>query len=100
MLGVLVGVLFGVKIGLASSGSLAKSGPAYEALQTLKQGGVSTGVLTPIEVLVDTDRAEDRSPPTLGKVDGVDRVARARRAAASNRNGRDGARRPARPTRR
>ena len=58
MLGVLVGALFGVKIGLASSGSLAKSGPAYEALQTLKQGGVSTGMLTPIEVLVDTDQAK------------------------------------------
>ena len=57
-LGVLVAALFGVKIGLASSGSLAKSGPAYDALQTLKDGGVSTGVLTPIEVLVETDDAD------------------------------------------
>ncbi len=48
---------FGISIGLAKSSSLAKSGPAYEALQTLEQSGVSTGVLTPIEVLTDQDAA-------------------------------------------
>ena len=41
-----------IKIGLARSDSLAKSGPAYEGLQILKRGGVPTGVLTPIDVLV------------------------------------------------
>jgi len=41
-----------IKIGLARSDSLAKSGPAYDGLQTLKRGGVPTGVLTPIEILV------------------------------------------------
>ena len=54
----LVVALFGIKIGQASSGSLASSGPAYEALKTLQDGGVSTGVLTPVEVLVTTDDAE------------------------------------------
>ncbi len=62
-LGALIGVLFGIKIGLASSASLAHSGPAYEALQTLENGGVTTGALTPIEVLVETDQAKtDRRP--------------------------------------
>src|SRR3954451_15435086 len=69
-LGALVGVLFGIKIGQASSGSLASSGPAYEALQTLKQGGQTTGMLTPIEVLVKTDQAKQVAAE-LGKVDGV-----------------------------
>ncbi len=86
MLGVLVGALFGVKIGLASSGSLAKSGPAYEALHTLKQGGVSTGILTPIEVLVDTDQAKAVAAE-LAKVDGVQR-ALAPQGSSSNRDGR------------
>jgi len=85
VLGVLIGVFFGVKIGLASSDSLAKSGPAYETLQTLKSGGVSTGTLTPIEVLVKTDQASavaDR----LRSIDGVDHVL-APTGPAGNRNG-------------
>ena len=68
-----IGVFLGVKIGLASSGSLAKSGPAYEALQTLKNGGVSTGTLTPVEVLVRSDQSgpvADR----MAKVDGIEHV--------------------------
>jgi RND superfamily putative drug exporter len=69
-LGVLIGVLFGIKIGQASSGSLASSGPAYESLKTLEDGGVPTGVLTPIEVLVRTDDAKNVAA-TLAKVDGV-----------------------------
>ncbi len=69
-LGVLVVALFGVKIGQASSGSLASSGPAYEALKTLRDGGVSTGVLTPIEVLVTTDDAESTAT-ALAKIEGV-----------------------------
>ncbi len=56
----LIGVFLGIKIGLASSASLAKNGPAYEALQTLEKGGVTTGTLTPMEVLVSTDQAPRR----------------------------------------
>jgi RND superfamily putative drug exporter len=59
---VILGALFvgflGIRIGLASSDSLAKSGKAYQALQTLRAGGVPTGVLTPMEVLVTAGRAE------------------------------------------
>jgi putative drug exporter of the RND superfamily len=84
-LAALIGVLFGIKIGLASSASLAKSGPAYETLQTLERGGVSTGVLTPIEVLVSTDQAKPVAN-RLAQVDGVSH-AFVPTDAASNRNG-------------
>jgi RND superfamily putative drug exporter len=84
-LGALTVVLFGIKIGLASSGSLAKSGPAYEALQTLKTGGISTGSLTPIEVLVRTDQAQTVADK-LAKVDGVAQ-ALVPSGQASNRDG-------------
>jgi RND superfamily putative drug exporter len=70
-LGVLTASLFGVKIGQASSASLAHSGPAYESLQTLEKGGVATGALTPIEILVDTAQAKT----IAAKVAGVDGVA-------------------------
>jgi RND superfamily putative drug exporter len=72
-----VAVLFasflGIKIGLADSNSLAKSGPAYDSLQTLRHGGVNTGVLTPMEVLTKTDQAQSVAA-TLAKVDGVTRT--------------------------
>ena len=57
-LGLLFASFLGIKIGLASSQSLAKSGPAFTTFQTLKSGGVTTGVLTPMEVLVDTPSAQ------------------------------------------
>ena len=46
-----------LKIGQTGVASLASSGPRYEALQTLNHGGVGTGVLTPIEVLVPAEKA-------------------------------------------
>jgi RND superfamily putative drug exporter len=58
-LGLLIAPVFGLSIGLAKSDSLAKSGPAYEALQTLKRDGVPTGVLTPVEVLTTQSAAPD-----------------------------------------
>jgi putative drug exporter of the RND superfamily len=84
-LGVLIGVFAGVKIGLASSDSLAKSGPAYNALQTLERGGVSTGTLTPIEVLTTTDQSKTVATK-LAQVDGVAH-AYVPSGPASNRNG-------------
>ncbi|MEU1273262.1 MMPL family transporter [Streptomyces sp. NPDC005799] len=69
----LTGVFLGIKIGLASSESLAKSGPAYETLQTLERGGVPTGALTPMEVLVRTDRARTAADKLAG-IDGVSSV--------------------------
>jgi RND superfamily putative drug exporter len=72
-----IAVLFvsflGIKIGLADSNSLAKNGPAYDALQTLRHGGVNTGVLPPLEVLTETDKAQSVAD-TLAEVDGVTRT--------------------------
>ncbi len=82
----LIGVFLGIRIGLSSADSLAKSGPAYEALQTLKRGGVTTGNLTPIEVLVATDQAKTAAAE-LAKVDGIQRAV-VPSGQASNRDGR------------
>jgi RND superfamily putative drug exporter len=70
VIGVLIVAFLGIKIGAADSSSLAHSGPAYDTLQVLKDGGVTTGALTPIEVLAETDKA-DSVAQTLGAVDGV-----------------------------
>jgi len=81
----LIAVFFGIKIGLASSGSLAKNGPAYESLQTLKSGGVTTGTLTPMEVLVSTDAAQ-AATDRIKSVDGVKSVLQSK-DPSSNRDG-------------
>jgi putative drug exporter of the RND superfamily len=81
----LVGVFLGVRIGLSSTESLAKGGTAYEALETLKRGGVTTGTLTPIEVLVSTEQARSAAAE-LAKVDGIQRAV-APSDRASNRDG-------------
>ncbi|MGH3241323.1 MAG: MMPL family transporter, partial [Spirillospora sp.] len=81
----LVGAFSGMRIGAASSDSLAESGPAYEALATLDRGGVTTGNLTPIEVL--TSAGEARSVAAeLGRVPGIERAVVAS-GPASNRSG-------------
>ena len=84
-LGTLVGVLGTIKIGQASSGSLASSGPAYDALKTLKDGGKTTGLLTPIEVLTDSDQAQSIAG-RLRQVDGVATVL-VPSGSGSNRDG-------------
>jgi RND superfamily putative drug exporter len=70
VLGALFVSFLGIRIGAASSDSLAKNGPAYDALQNLRNGGVSTGVLTPMEILVRSDVA-DQVAATAKQVDGV-----------------------------
>jgi putative drug exporter of the RND superfamily len=82
----LVGAFLGIRIGLSSTESLAKSGPAYQALETLKRGGVTTGTLTPIEVLVSTEQAKTAAAE-LAKVDGIQRAV-VPSGPASNRDGR------------
>ncbi|MGH3720980.1 MAG: MMPL family transporter [Pseudonocardiaceae bacterium] len=57
-LGLLIAPVFGLRIGQSGVDSLARSGPAFDTVTALRQGGVGTGVLTPIEVLVPADRAE------------------------------------------
>jgi RND superfamily putative drug exporter len=84
-LGVLTGVLFDVKIGQASSASLAHSGPAYESLHTLEKGGVNNGTLTPIEILVRSQN-KDQIATAVRQVDGINRVL-VPGGPASNRGG-------------
>jgi RND superfamily putative drug exporter len=81
ILGVIITPVFGIKIGQAGTDSLTRSGPAYEALQTLRTGGVGDGVLTPIEVLVP-DRQADAAVAAAKAVSGV-RTA----AVGGSRNG-------------
>ncbi len=73
MLGALFIAFTGIKIGAPASDSLAKNGAAYEALHTLEEGGVTTGVLTPIEVLADAEKAP-AAAKKLAAVEGIDRV--------------------------
>jgi RND superfamily putative drug exporter len=72
-LGLLFVSFLGIKVGLSSSDSLAHNGPEYTALQQLKAGGVTTGILTPMEVLVDSPQAQQVATAIKG-VDGVARV--------------------------
>jgi RND superfamily putative drug exporter len=58
-LGALFSAFLGIKIGQADSASLARTGPAYTAWQQLKDGGLTTGSLTPIQVMVKADHAAE-----------------------------------------
>ncbi|MEJ7628928.1 MAG: MMPL family transporter [Nocardioidaceae bacterium] len=62
--------VFSLKIGQSDVASLARNGPAFTALQTLREGGVGSGVLTPIEVLVPSGQVEAAAEAARG-VDGV-----------------------------
>jgi RND superfamily putative drug exporter len=73
VLGVLFVSFLGIKIGAADSSSLAHSGAAYDTLQVLEKGGVTTGILTPMEVLTETDKSE-AAATELRKIDGVTHV--------------------------
>jgi putative drug exporter of the RND superfamily len=56
--------VFGLKVGETSVSAFSRTGPARAAYETLVQGGVPGGVLTPMEVLT-TGRA---GPVVLGEV--------------------------------
>ncbi len=70
ILAILIIPVFSLKIGQSGVESQAQSGPRYEALQTLREGGVGEGILTPIEVLVPTGEAE-AAADAAREVDGV-----------------------------
>jgi RND superfamily putative drug exporter len=71
MLAILITPVFSLTIGPGSSlESLARNGPRYNALHTLTDGGVGTGILTPIEVLVPASDAQAAAKAARG-VNGV-----------------------------
>ncbi|MBA2573696.1 MAG: MMPL family transporter [Nocardioidaceae bacterium] len=57
-LALLIFPLFSLKIGQAGVESLARSGPSYDAVQTLRAGGIDSGVLTPLTILVEDGQAQ------------------------------------------
>jgi RND superfamily putative drug exporter len=61
IIGLLIAPLFSLNIGDPLSNSLARSGQPHEGLQTLRSGGIPTGVLDPIVVIV-------RKPADAGQV--------------------------------
>ncbi|HVE63124.1 MAG TPA: MMPL family transporter [Mycobacteriales bacterium] len=73
ILGVLLAPLSQIKIGLPSTDSLASAGPAFEAFEGLKAGGVVEGTVTPMEVIVDAGR-EAPVAAAIRAVDGVAEV--------------------------
>ena len=93
----LIGVFLGAKIGAASSDSLAHNGKAYDTLQGLERGGMPTGALTPVEVLVSSDPARPTAEH-LGQIDGVQH-ALAPTGLAANRDGRSRSRPATKPRR-
>ena len=86
VLGILLGVAFGLRVGEVRTTSLARSGSAEQGLVALQHAGFPVGVLSPIEVLVP-----DRTDPAvlaarLGTIQGVD-TAIAPTGAAWRRSG-------------
>jgi RND superfamily putative drug exporter len=67
LLGVIIAPVFGLKIGQSNTESLASSGPAFDTLQALEEGGVGDGVVTPIAVLV----RDDQAAAAIAAADGV-----------------------------
>lgn len=70
MLALLIIPVFNLNIGRSGIDSLARGGPRYDALQTLNDGGIGAGVLTPVVVLVPASDAEAAAEAARG-VDGV-----------------------------
>ncbi len=73
-IGVLVLLAFfaqDLKTGSPQSEALASSGPTYEGLVTLRESGIPTGVLSPVEVLVPGDTDGETVANRLAEIDGV-----------------------------
>jgi len=85
VLGLLMVPLLGMKVGETSPGALAQDGPAHQAYQQLVSQRVPSGVLTPLEVLVQSGTAGP-AQYRLAAVPGIATVA-APAAADSNRSG-------------
>ncbi len=77
ILGALCIPLAQLEIGASRTASLTTSGPAFEALEKLRQGGVPAGAVTPLEVLVQGDEAADGATAAAERAREVDGVAAA-----------------------
>ena len=63
--------VFGLQIGQSGSDSLARNGAAHDALVSLQQGGVGTGVLTPMNLLAKPGADTRALADAAQRVDGV-----------------------------
>jgi RND superfamily putative drug exporter len=71
ILGLLIAPLFSLNIGDPLTSSLARSGEPHDGFQTLRSGGVPTGVLDPMVVIVRTPADARRVTARLGALRGV-----------------------------
>jgi putative drug exporter of the RND superfamily len=83
LLGVLIIPVFHLETGATSADALSKTGPAHAAYQTLLDGGVPSGVITPIEVLVKAGDAN----AALQRLQTVPGIVTADVPTGSSRNG-------------
>jgi RND superfamily putative drug exporter len=84
-LGVMLLPIFGIRIGSTSPDALASTGAAHDAYHQLIDNGVPGGVVTPMEVLVDSSSAT-AARDRLASVPGIGTVAQSS-AADSNHAG-------------
>jgi RND superfamily putative drug exporter len=80
LLAVFIVPVFSLTTGETSASALAKTGPAHAAYARLLGGGASSGVLTPVEVLVDSSAAA----AVRARLAGVPGIAAAVRSAAAD----------------
>ena len=69
-LGAMVAPVLSLKIGQSDIASLARSGPAFDALGELRDSGVAPGVLTPITIVVPAGQEQAAATAARG-LDGV-----------------------------
>jgi RND superfamily putative drug exporter len=72
VLGVLAINTTGLKIGDPSSDALAQTGPAHEGVVMLRDAGIPTGVLTPLELYVPKSASTTAATSAAANVSGVD----------------------------
>ncbi|HEV2345452.1 MAG TPA: MMPL family transporter [Actinocrinis sp.] len=71
VLGALAVNTFSLKIGDASSDALSQSGPAHEGVVMLRDAGIPTGAITPLEVYVPKSASASSVVSTVSGVSGV-----------------------------
>jgi RND superfamily putative drug exporter len=71
VLGALSAAALTINLGEADSSALAKSGPAYEGLSDLRDNGIPSGTLTPVDILVPPGTDPASVADRLGSVEGV-----------------------------
>jgi RND superfamily putative drug exporter len=70
-LGIAISPVFGLQIGQANSDSLASNGVAHDTLISLRQNGIQSGILTPMNLLVKPGANAQALADAAEKVDGV-----------------------------